>query len=69
MESYKTVDEFPEQEKEILHWTVFCPEADRLADADLSAWTIPPLRAPHFAVRACSFWPEKKSCDQKCVTR
>jgi len=63
------VSERPDAEKLTLHWAIGCPETDDFAEADVVAEPFPGFGGPVVTIENCSFWPERKNCGQKCLTR
>ena len=54
----------------VLHWLVECPEAQGLAEADISARAAPFAMSciPRLTVKNCSFWPERVACRRACLS-
>jgi hypothetical protein len=59
----------PEEAPTLLHWTVVCPERQRLAEIEIVTRAAPfaTFCCPHFTVRHCSFWPEDEACQRACL--
>ena len=55
------------REERILHWLIECPETEDVADADISALTSSNPR--RLMIKNCSFWPERKDCQQECLRK
>ena len=53
--------------KDHLHWWIECPLTGGLARAEVTAWDSQP--GMRFEIAECSFWPEKRDCEQQCVNR
>ena len=55
------------REERILHWLIECPETEDVADADISAITS--SNPQRLMIKNCSFWPERKDCQQECLRK